>query len=364
MIFEKEYAQNTPDGKRQLVATLLDEAGNIKKNLGAKFVLLEQARDLAVETGDAASCRRAVETLDEGFVVDACKMAADMVAKFLPKGATDAVVLGWALDVADALMKMDDFDGAARVAALLPVTIKDAGAAARAKQIKADIGEYQKIKPTLAKLQSSPDDPAANLEAGRYYCFARGDWAKGLPLLAKGSDAALKTVAAADLTNPTDAATQLAVTNWWWEAAKVAAPADALRGRAGYWYEKALPGLTDDLEKVLVHKRLAELAAAAAPPASRAPKGPSAPKPCTGTFCLNFDSPGGGANAITVEIIINGKTVTSMSGNGAVRRSPNVALARGDVVLFKLSGPLRHTHVMAAVFASDNGAVFSPSPGD
>jgi hypothetical protein len=60
MIFEKEYAQNTPDGKRQLVATLLDEAGNIKKNLGAKFVLLAQARDLAAETGDAASCRRVI----------------------------------------------------------------------------------------------------------------------------------------------------------------------------------------------------------------------------------------------------------------------------------------------------------------
>jgi formylglycine-generating enzyme required for sulfatase activity len=292
MIFEKEYAQDTPDGKRQLVAKLLDEAGNIRKNLSAKFVLLEQARDLAIETGDAVSCRRAIEQLDEGFVVDARTMAAGMVAKFLPKGGADPVVLGWALDVADALMKMDDMDGAARLAALFPAVVKDADLAARLKALQADIGEYLRMKPVLAKLQSSPDDPAANLEAGRYYCCVRGDWAKGLPLLAKGSDAALKAAAAADLANPTEAAAQFALANQWWEAAKgTAAAADSLRDRAGTWYEKALPGLTDELEKVLAQKRLAELAAAPPPPkpVPSRPSHPAVPQPKSGPASLTLD---------------------------------------------------------------------------
>jgi hypothetical protein len=90
----------------------------------------------------------------------------------------------------------------------------------------------------------------------------------------------MKAAAAADLANPTEAAAQLALANLWWEAAKgAAAPADALRRRAGTWYEKALPGLTDDLEKVLAQKRLAELAAASAPPVTPASKTPSAPPP-------------------------------------------------------------------------------------
>ena len=47
----------------------------------------------------------------------------------------------------------------------------------------------------LARLSKSPDDSAANLELGRFYCFDRGDWEKGLSMLALGSDAALKKVA-------------------------------------------------------------------------------------------------------------------------------------------------------------------------
>ena len=267
MIFEKEYAQNTPDGRRQLVATLLDEAGNIKKNLSAKFVLLEQARDLAVETGDAKSCRRAIEQLDEGFIVDAMAMAANVLAKFLPRSAADGAVLGWGADIVDHLIKEENYDAGAKLVSSFPSAAyqkKDTDIPARLLAAKAAVGEYQRIKPTLEKLAADPADPAANLAAGRFYCFTRGDWAKGLPLLAKGSDAQLRDVAAAELAKPAESSAQLALANQWWEAAKAAAAlADAMRGRAGYWYEKALPGLKD-LEEVLARKRLADLAAAAA----------------------------------------------------------------------------------------------------
>ena len=196
MTYEKEYAKGTPEAKRQLVATLLDEAANIKKNFAAKFVLLGQARDLAAELGDAASCRRAIEELDRGFVVDPATMAAGVLARLLPKKGADVAVLGWGVEVMNRLVQLEDYEAAARLLALCPAAVKDADLAARLKTLRTDIAEYQRIKPMLEKLAADPADPAANLAAGRFYCFTRGDWAKGLPLLAKGSDAALRKKAA------------------------------------------------------------------------------------------------------------------------------------------------------------------------
>ena len=47
----------------------------------------------------------------------------------------------------------------------------------------------------LPVLEKQPGDPTANLAAGRYYCFVKGDWEMGIPMLALGSETALKELA-------------------------------------------------------------------------------------------------------------------------------------------------------------------------
>ena len=59
-----------------------------------------------------------------------------------------------------------------------------------------DIEELREAQATLAK---DPKDPQANLVVGRYLCFTKGDWKKGLPLLALGSDETLKGLAEQEL---------------------------------------------------------------------------------------------------------------------------------------------------------------------
>ena len=61
-------------------------------------------------------------------------------------------------------------------------------------------------------LETNSNDADANLALGRFYALARGDWDRGLPLLAKGNDAPLKSLATADLATPADgnAAAELA----------------------------------------------------------------------------------------------------------------------------------------------------------
>ena len=88
----------------------------------------------------------------------------------------------------------------------------------------------------------------ANLTVGRYLCFTRGDFDKGVAMLAKGSDDALKTLASADIAKPTTSDAQKGLGDQWWDLslkeAKNPAVAENCRGRAGFWYLQALPKLT------------------------------------------------------------------------------------------------------------------------
>ena len=113
----------------------------------------------------------------------------------------------------------------------------------------------------MEKLKTHPNDPDANLLAGRYHCLVRGSFDKGLPLLAKGRDPSLKAAAEAELAPPATPAAQKAAGDLWWDqAAKetTAAAADACKARAGRWYRLAEPHLTG-LLKLTAQQRLATL---------------------------------------------------------------------------------------------------------
>ena len=107
---------------------------------------------------------------------------------------------------------------------------------------------YADTQEATATLKEKPDDPEANLALGKYRCFNRGDWDKGLPMLAKGDDGKLKALAEKDIAGAASAKEQAKLADAWWNVS---------RGRAIYWYEQALPGLAG-LEKDRVEKRIGE----------------------------------------------------------------------------------------------------------
>ena len=56
----------------------------------------------------------------------------------------------------------------------------------------------EEVRVALATLKTNPTDPEANLVVGKYHCFVKDEWEKGLPMLLKGNDAALKELATAE----------------------------------------------------------------------------------------------------------------------------------------------------------------------
>ncbi len=70
---------------------------------------------------------------------------------------------------------------------------------ARKGTIINESGELQKaqakVEEAVDTLEKNPTDPAANLAVGKYRCFTKNQWNKGIPMLALGDDPALKDLA-------------------------------------------------------------------------------------------------------------------------------------------------------------------------
>jgi hypothetical protein len=95
------------------------------------------------------------------------------------------------------------------------------------------------------------------LEAGRYLCFVRADWPKGIEYLARGSDERLRDAAAREILEPQTAEEWQAVGDLWQAAAESATLSDrgGCSASADYWYRKALDGAAG-LRKVKIQQSL------------------------------------------------------------------------------------------------------------
>src|SRR5260370_17029920 len=109
-----------------------------------------------------------------------------------------------------------------------------------------------------SKLATAPEDPAANLMFGRYLCFFQGDWSHGLPLLAKGSDVALKALAVKELAAPNTVKEQMAIADGWWNWGAVQKDREQrnLVKHAKDWYAKAGPASTEKDRAAIINRIL------------------------------------------------------------------------------------------------------------
>jgi hypothetical protein len=136
-----------------------------------------------------------------------------------------------------------------------------------AKTKKKEVFTKAPANPTvkaILKLLDNPEDAAANLVVGKYFCFDSGNWDIGLPLLAHGSDQELQHVAEMEQAKPSAAPEQLELADTWYTLAKKAKPPvqksvqKLMLSRAVLWYNRALPTLTG-LTVDRISQRLDEL---------------------------------------------------------------------------------------------------------
>lgn len=280
-------AKSHPE-KVTLAAQLRRMAEDSQEAPFRQYVLLRQASKVAAEAGEADQALAAVDLLDKIFAIDClalkldCLQAAAKAAGStaqLEKVASEAKALlekAIAVDRYDAAGQAADVGLSAGRAAKNRMLVKEL--VTRKKEIEEAAAAIAKIKPALAVLEEKPLDPQANAEVGRFFCFVKEDWQRGITLLALGADESLKALAWKEMgaesgkpkaeSGGSAAANALAphanplnVADGWWEVAK-AGQNEAVRlpllKHAGVWYRQALPGLKA-AEKERVEQRLREV---------------------------------------------------------------------------------------------------------
>src|SRR5262249_31418159 len=156
-----------------------------------------EARDLASKAGDYQAAFRVIDQMAKEYAVDALelKTAALTAASQATNAAASKDLAEIALALAEGAVAEDNYEAALR---LLPV----AEAAARKAQLPALITQiqtrgqeirnlpkqYEAVQDAVATLKEKPDDPDANLAVGKFLCFEKRQWDRGLPLLLRGSD--------------------------------------------------------------------------------------------------------------------------------------------------------------------------------
>ena len=166
----------------------------------------------------------------------------------------------------------DKYEAADRLGRLALLAAQKAGDATLIKRTKTNIKEidqaskaFREIETARKTLKEKPLDPQANLAVGKYLCFLKANWKRGVPMLALGSDAALKALALKDMERATVAVEQAKVGDAWWKLAEKeeGATQKNLQCRAGYWYQMAVPQLSGFM-KDKVEKRIGRLLPAVA----------------------------------------------------------------------------------------------------
>ncbi len=268
-VYGREWEAAKSLAQKQALAKKLLERANQSTDTANRYVLLKVARDVAAQAGDAELAFRAIDTMASRYDVDAYKLkgaALSQAAKSATLQKLRSTIAKLSLELIDQAVEKDDFVAAKYVGGLAVDAARKAKEYALVKQIVARNEEveeiakvYADIQEALATLKGNPVDPEANLEVGRYFCFVKGNWEHGLPVLALGVDGESKKLAVKELRGVSSAEDRAALGDGWWELASACegTAQKRLQGRAEYWYRQALPGLTG-LVKDRVEKRIAE----------------------------------------------------------------------------------------------------------
>lgn len=293
-IFAKEIADRSLIARKRLAQTLLREAAKVAEQPVDRYVLLGGAYEAATDAQAAKLSFEAADAMAGAFEVDGRAMKLAVLAATGRGGDPEdaKAVVAEGLAIIDAAVADNDYDAVGKASAaveLAAVRARDPALLAEAReQVKAAraIGDHAlRVQKELATLRAAPNDPFANLAVGRFLCFVKGDWERGLPMLSRGADPALRALAdkeaasGNEIGGPADvAAALLALADGWWDLAErelIPGAKGAIRGHAAELYEQAAPELAG-LAKAKAEKRAAEVAAAqlangAAPAGGRRP---------------------------------------------------------------------------------------------
>ncbi|QDU27826.1 hypothetical protein ETAA8_29170 [Anatilimnocola aggregata] len=269
-VYKPDYElAKSPAQKIELAKKLLLEATATKDDLVARFVLFRVARDIAAQQGDLTTAFDAIERIDVEYdsnVLPQKMAAAATAAKALNTEKEKREVAALLYPLVDEARMADRYEPAKALAELALNCAKEGRdpelarhLAAKATEIEEAAAEFPTIQAAEKVLLDKPSDPEANAAVGKFACFWKGDWERGVPMLALGNDGLSNAAALLELAERPD---PLKVGDAWWKVAEAVEGSrrSRVQTHAAEFYRQALPALSG-LTKTRVDRLLASLPA-------------------------------------------------------------------------------------------------------
>ncbi len=259
-------AAKTPAQQASLAKKLATQSAD-ESDLTTKYVLLREAIEQAVDSGDPQLVLQGVGLLGTTFVIDDVaerRTALTAVARnikdprLLPGFAQLLVNEGRkALQVEkfdDAERFLESASAAARRVRDVSLTRAIAKVRGEAKVFQADFRQYERSQETLS---TDPTNTVALMQVAEYICVRRGDWSAGLEQLSKVEDASLQELLVQQAAQPAATEDQVKLADdWWgWITASGNSSRTWMLTLPVDWYSEALPSI-QGLDHTRIKNRL------------------------------------------------------------------------------------------------------------
>ena len=266
-VYKNDIVNATTAAQKVGSRKLMSVAEETTNDQVGKYVLLAQARELAIVSGDPPTAFKCLDDLGRDYDIDYPSMKLDLFTSLSKTVSAPSDIQEVAEGLnrwADAQVRNDRYDAANRacdIALAVAHKASDGRLVESTLQHRKQIAEIRSTflasKSKLAILARDSNDPAANLVMGQFYCFMKGDWDRGLPMLARGSDARLRQLAKQELVDSAASGEKVAIADAWWAqmSNEKNMTRDRIRDHAVKIYTDVLPNL-DGLQKAKVEKRL------------------------------------------------------------------------------------------------------------
>lgn len=258
-LFRAELQRREPAAQRELIDRLLQEGRAPEAEPDLSYVWLREASLLSARIADLDRAFRAADDTAARFLVRAAVLKAEALetaAEPTPPGGPTRALVARGLALVENARQRDEYDDALRLLAAVQKIVPRAQDPALEAYVEARVKPMERLArecaTLLAGFRARRRDREALLSAGMFLGFHKGDWKRGLPLLAQGSDTELAALARQDLGAAKQSPTiQAAIADAWWTRAEeqTGEPHRHLTARARHWYARAWPGLPEEARR-------------------------------------------------------------------------------------------------------------------
>ena len=210
-VYQQWYRDSDPERQTQLAELLVKDAGADKTSSDQQYTMLLEAAEIYSDQILPVKFVQVWEKINRNFEVEFDRAVGEGLERILrqsKKSRDREKVARTMLVAARSAAFRENYRIAERLMNSLSRILKDFGDPASHALLKnelAEVAERSRMKRgwELAQNRNATDDedenPSSNLAKGRYLCWIKQEFEKGLPLLAQGSDPRLRKAAELDL---------------------------------------------------------------------------------------------------------------------------------------------------------------------